>query len=109
MHDAPLRVGMDMEESLMPSPVRGGGIQGGPGPPVEQDVVVLDQHAGPAGRVTDAEGVSSSRTLASPPTVANAAIGTARAVGAVGAIGGAAAAPKKFSARCARVRHPRAL
>eukprot|EP00955_Chlamydomonas_euryale_P056443 356415-Chlamydomonas_euryale.AAC.3 len=58
-------VGTDMEESPMPSPVRGEGIQGGPGPAVEQDVVILDQPAGPAGRMTDAGGVSRPRTLAS--------------------------------------------
>eukprot|EP00955_Chlamydomonas_euryale_P111265 366052-Chlamydomonas_euryale.AAC.18 len=91
MHDAPVRVGTDMEESPMPSPVRGEGIQGGPGPSVEQDVVILNQPAGPAGRMKDAGGVSSPRSRASP-TVANAAIGTVRAVGA---IGGAAASPKK--------------
>eukprot|EP00955_Chlamydomonas_euryale_P103573 365506-Chlamydomonas_euryale.AAC.7 len=66
MHDAPVRVGTDMEESPMSSPVRGEWIQDGPGPRVEQDVVILDQPAGPAGRMADAGGVSSPRTLASP-------------------------------------------
>eukprot|EP00955_Chlamydomonas_euryale_P046137 353338-Chlamydomonas_euryale.AAC.8 len=51
MHDVPVRVETDMEEPLMPSPVRGEGIQGGPGPPVEQHVVTSDQ---PAGRAIEA-------------------------------------------------------
>eukprot|EP00955_Chlamydomonas_euryale_P052806 355280-Chlamydomonas_euryale.AAC.8 len=49
--------------------------------------------------MTDGGGVSSPRTLASPLTVPNSAIGTARAVSAVGTIGSAAAAPKKKFAR----------
>eukprot|EP00955_Chlamydomonas_euryale_P018575 198040-Chlamydomonas_euryale.AAC.1 len=39
MHDAPMSVITDMDDPPMPSPVCGEGIQGSPGPPVEQDRV----------------------------------------------------------------------